>query len=112
MYFSEYNSVKPSNKYDLKITYDQLEELITKLKKTIETLRSSWSREINKNIEQINNSWAGKDCNAYTAKLSQMNGRVQKTIQALELLCNTYEKTKEMILTNQNATNATINKLQ
>ncbi len=82
---------------DLDITYAQLEDNIATLKKAIEALKSSWNGEIKRNIDKINSSWIGKDCATYTSKLSNMDGKVQKTVQALELLCSTYEKARDMV---------------
>ena len=96
---------------DINITYAQLEENINTLKKSISTLKSSWNQETKRNINTINNSWAGKDCEAYTAKLTKMDGKVQNTIQALELLCNTYEKARDMIQSSQKAVSGSINNL-
>ncbi len=86
---------------DIDITYDQLEENISTLKKSISTLKSSWNNTTKRNISAINNSWAGKDCAAYTTKLTQMDSKVQNTIDALELLCSTYEKARDMIKESQ-----------
>ena len=96
---------------DINITYAQLEENINTLKKSISTLKSSWNQETKRNINTINNSWAGKDCEAYTAKLTKMDGKVQNTIQALELLCSTYEKARDMIQSSQKAVSGSINNL-
>ncbi len=96
---------------DIKITYDQLEENIATLKKAIETLKSSWDGETKRNIDKINSSWAGKDCATYTSKLSNMDGKVQKTIQALELLCSTYEKARDMVASSQKQVTSAVDHL-
>ena len=96
---------------DIDITYAQLEENISALKKSISTLKSSWDQDTKRNIDTINNSWAGNDCSAYTTKLSQMDGKVQNTIQALELLCSTYEKARDMIAQSQRNVSGAINSL-
>ena len=96
---------------DINITYEQLQENISALKKSISTLKSSWDQETKRNIDTINNSWAGNDCSAYTTKLSQMDGKVQNTIQALELLCSTYEKARDMIAQSQRNVSGAVNNL-
>lgn len=86
---------------DINITYSQLEENISTLKEAINTLKNSWNGETKNNISIINESWAGTDCAEYTKKLSNMDTKVQNTILALELLCNTYEKARDMVKDNQ-----------
>lgn len=86
---------------DINITYSQLEENIGTLREAINTLKSSWDGETKNNISIINGSWAGTDCSEYTKKLSNMDTKVQNTIAALELLCSTYEKARDMVKENQ-----------
>lgn len=89
---------------DINITYSQLEENIESLRNAINTLKSSWNDETKSNISIINGSWAGTDCSEYTKKLSNMDTKVQNTISALELLCSTYEKARNMVKDNQTKT--------
>ena len=96
---------------DLNITYNQLEENIATLKNSISKLKDSWSNETQKNIATLDNSWVGEDCTAYTSKLTSMDNKVQKTISALELLCSTYEKARDMIKDNQSSVMASIDNL-
>ena len=97
---------------DIDITYSQLEENISTLKKAIANLKDSWSNETKKNIAKLDNSWVGPDCAAYTEKLTKMDSRVQKTISALELLCTTYEKARDMVKDSQNSAVTSINNIQ
>ena len=85
------------------ITYDQLEENISTLKKSISTLKDAWTNQTKKNIATLDNSWVGPDCAAYTAKLKGMDTKVENTISALELLCSTYEKARDMVSESQKA---------
>ena len=97
-------SVSPSTPISnpsINITYNELEQNISTLKSTISTLKSTWDQEIKNNLNTISGSWAGKDCEVYTSKLSNMDGRVQNTIQSLELLCSTYEKARDMVSSSQ-----------
>ncbi len=96
---------------DINITYSQLEENINMLKKSISTLKSSWDGETKRNIDTLNNSWVGQDCTAYTSKLMNMDSKVQNTISALELLCSTYEKARDMIRDNQSQVASSINNM-
>ena len=95
----------------LSITNAQLDEMISTLKKSINSLKSSWDGEIKRNIDTINNSWVGQDCIQYTSKLTGMDNKVQNTISALELLCSTYEQARDMVRDNQNTVSSAINNI-
>ena len=97
---------------DLSITYAQVEENITKLKKAVSTLRSTWDGETKANLNTINNSWAGEDCSAYTQKLSKMDSKVQNTISALDLLRSTYEQAINQVKESQQTSLTSISKLE
>ena len=97
---------------NIDITYSELEANISTLKKSIETLRSSWEGETKRNIDTLNNSWVGPDCATYTRKLTNMDTKVQKTISALELLCSTYEKARDMIKDSQSQIASSINNMK
>ena len=93
---------------DINITYDQLEDMITTLRKATSTLKDSWTRETSKNLSTLENSWVGNDCRAYTNRVRKMDGKVQNTIEALDLLASTYEKARDMVQENQKNTMAAI----
>ncbi len=99
----------PSPGADIDITYSKIEENISTLKKTINSLKTSWASESKKNISRLQNSWVGADCEAYTKKLSKMDTKVSKTISALELLCSTYEQARDMLKDTQGKTTSAIN---
>ena len=82
---------------DINITYSQIEENIATLESAIKKLKDSWETETKKNLAKLNNSWIGKDCIAYTSKLTSMDKKVKNTISALELLCSTYKRARDMI---------------
>ena len=94
------------------VSLTQIEETITKLKKTISTLKSSWDGETKSNLSTLDNSWVGKDCEQYTSKLTSMDKKVQNTIAALELLCSTYEQTRDMVKKNQTQTISYISNIE
>ena len=97
---------------DLNITYAQVEENISKLKKAVNTLKNTWDGETKANLQTINNSWAGEDCSAYTQKLSKMDSKVQNTISALDLLRTTYEQARDMVKESQQSSISSISKLE
>ncbi len=99
----------PSPGADIDITYSKIEENISTLKKTINSLKTSWESESKKNISRLQNSWVGADCDEYTKKLSKMDTKVSKTISALELLCSTYEQARDMLKDTQGKTTSAIN---
>ena len=99
----------PSSSVDINMTYSGIEEIIATLKKTINSLKSSWESESKTNITKLQNSWAGKDCEAYTSKIMKMDTKVSNTIAALELLCSTYEQTRDMMKATQSKTTSAIN---
>lgn len=96
---------------DINVTYNQLEDIISTLRTSINQLKSSWDNGTKNNINILNNSWVGQDCVEYTTKLGNMDGRVQNTISALELLCQAYEKARDMLKDNQNNVLSSINNL-
>ena len=98
----------PTQDSDINITYGQLEDMIATLKKAISTMKETWDAGTRSNVAKLDASWVGKDCAAYTARLNKMNNKVQRTIQALELLCSTYEKARDMVKENQSKTTAAI----
>ena len=106
----KYGVYIPGN--DLFITFDQLEENIATLKKSISTLRNSWEGETKRNISILDNSWVGPDCASYTSKLSSMDTKVANTIAALELLCSTYEQARDMVKENQKKTLSSIESIR
>lgn len=108
---SPVSGVNGGSQVDIDITYDQLEQNIAMLKKSISSLKSSWDGETKRNVDILNNSWVGQDCVAYTERLTSMDGKVQNAISALELLCNTYEKASDMIRDNQNQVASSINNM-
>ena len=86
---------------DIKITLSQLEENISILRSSINDLKQAWTENTARNVNTIKNSWASKECELYTNTLTVMDSKVQNTISALELLCSTYEKARDMINQNQ-----------
>ena len=106
-----YGVVTPVIGTDINISYEELEECISRLKKTINTLKSSWTNGSKKQIARIKQSWVGADCEAYTKKLENMDTKVNNSISALELLCETYEKAQDLIADNQKSTTAAIDKM-
>ena len=97
---------------DLFITFDQLEDNIATLKKSINSLRNSWENETKRNISTLDNSWVGPDCASYTSKLTNMDKKVTNTIAALELLCSTYEQARDMVKDNQKKTLSSIESIK
>lgn len=97
---------------DLDITYDQLEKIIQDLRQSISKIKSSWDGETKRNVSILNNSWVGDDCAVYTSKLTSMDGKVHNTIEALELLCSTYEQARDMVKENQSKTLASVESIK
>ena len=93
---------------DINISFDQISENVAILRKAIDTLKNSWNKETKNNINKLNSSWVGSDCAEFIDKLLEMDKPIQNTIAALELLCSTYEKAKEMIQDNQSGTASAI----
>ena len=52
-----YGVVTPVIGTDINISYEELEECISRLKKTINTLKSSWTNGSKKQIARIKQSW-------------------------------------------------------
>ena len=101
----------PFTGYDLSITYEQLEENISTLKKAISSLKNSWENQTKTNLTKIENSWVGPDCKEYVTKLKNMDTKVNNTISALELLCSTYEQARDMVSQSQTNSLTSIQKL-
>ncbi len=96
---------------DVNVSYNDLEDCIARLKKTINTLKSSWTNGSKKQIARIKESWVGADCEAYTQKLEGMDQKVNKSIEALELLCSTYEKARDLVLESQKKSTDAVNNM-
>ena len=90
-----------NNSVSISVNENSIIENKTKLKEVASDIRTKW--EVIKGItNEIRNSWVGKDAEIYTDKLNNMGPKLDKTIEALDLIANTYEKALQEINQTQN----------
>ena len=87
---------------DIDISYSELESNISILKGAVKTIQSNWDGVMKNNINKLSNSWAGDDCSAYIEKVKKMDTQVSNSVEALNLLIDTYQKAKDEIASQQN----------
>ena len=93
--------VSPVSGADLNITRAKLEENIATLKSATTAIKNAWTTTTNQNLNTIQNSWAGTDCDRYVQNVKNMDKKVNNTIEALELLTTTYQSALDMVDKNQ-----------
>ena len=91
-----------SNSIDIDITYNEIENIVKSLKKSIDELKSNWESVINTDIGKLQGTWIGQDCATYIDKVLKMKTKVNNALDALKVLSETYEKSAEQIKLKQN----------
>ena len=91
------NSTNP----ELKISYEEIENYINVLNNSLELMRNDWNTIYNVSIPSIQEYWSGTDSEAYIQKLTDMNEKMENSFKALELLSQTYEQAKNIIIEGQ-----------
>lgn len=91
----------PYNPMDINITFDQIEEIIKLLESAANQLRNTWDGKTKVLLNQLESSWVGTDCEEYTAKLLKMNKRIHRTINALDLIRQTFTNAKDLSVQHQ-----------
>lgn len=91
------NSTNP----ELKISYEEIENYINVLNNSVELMRNDWNTIYNVSIPSIQEYWSGTDSEAYIQKLTDMNEKMENSFKALELLSQTYEQAKNIIIEGQ-----------
>ena len=91
------NSTNP----ELKISYEEIENYINVLNNSVELMRNDWNTIYNVSIPSIQKYWSGTDSEAYIQKLTDMNEKMENSFKALELLSQTYEQAKNIIIEGQ-----------
>ena len=76
----------------MSITLSEIPNIVSKLRSCESRVREIWSDLLNTYINQIENSWAGPDAQAYIEKVRGYNTKVENSAKALSLLADTYEK--------------------
>lgn len=81
----------------ISITEEEIKENISVLKKSANTMETSWEEIKGPILSSIKESWASDECNAYVAKIEKMDKKVSNSIDALRLLAKTYEKSLDLL---------------
>ena len=87
--------------YDINISVSEIKSNITVLKSAVNTIKSNWEGVTKTNVAKLNNSWAGDDCAAYIEKVNEMDKQVNTSVDALNLLINTYQKALDQLTESQ-----------
>ena len=95
----------------ISLSLEQINTIITKINSASEQISTSWNSIKTEDLTKIRSSWAGKDCEAYIAKVEEMDNDMQKAIQALKLLSATYLKAQQNIVATQERITATVSGL-
>ena len=95
----------------ISLSLEQINTIITKINSASEQISTSWNSIKTEDLTKIRSSWAGKDCEAYIAKVEEMDNDMQKAIQALKLLSATYLKVQQNIVATQEKITTTVSGL-
>lgn len=85
----------------ISLPLEQISSIVTTINSASEKISTSWNSIKSEDLTKIRSSWAGSDCEAYIAKVEEMDSDMQKAIQALNLLSQTYQKVQQSISTTQ-----------
>ena len=85
----------------ISLSLEQISSIVTTINSASEEISTSWNSIKSEDLTKIRSSWAGSDCEAYIAKVEEMDSDMQKAIQALNLLSQTYQKVQQSISTTQ-----------
>ena len=86
----------------ISLSLEQVSTIVTKINQASEKIATNWNSIKNDDLTKIRNSWAGSDCEAYITKVEEMNSDMQKAIQALNLLSQTFLKVQQSVSETQN----------
>lgn len=85
----------------ISLSLEQVSSIVTKINSASEQISTNWNSIKSEDLAKIRSSWAGNDCEAYIKKVEEMDSDMQKAIQALNLLAQTYQKVQQSITTTQ-----------
>lgn len=95
----------------ISLSLEQINTIITKINSATEQISTTWNSIKTDDITKIRSSWAGKDCEAYVAKVEEMDADMNKALQALKLLSATYLKAQQNIVAAQEKITSSVNGL-
>ena len=84
--------VTPGDQYDLVVSVEEVESFIDKLKKASSTLEDQWIGIVDEELTKLKDSWAGPDMEKYIAKVEALDPKLEKAVEAIKLLKETYQK--------------------
>ena len=85
----------PEPSFDLVISVDEVKNIISKLKTASKNLEDYWIAIIDTEFTKLKESWAGPDMEDYISKVEALDPKVDKAIEAVKLLMDTYKKALE-----------------
>ncbi|MBQ6840986.1 MAG: hypothetical protein IJO63_02570 [Bacilli bacterium] len=83
------------------MSIDEMTDIITKLTNSSNEIEEIWNSIKTTEVEQIKESWVGKDCDAYINKLLDFDSEVKKVLQAQRLLASTFTNAKNQVISAQ-----------
>ena len=95
----------------ISLSLEQINTIITKINSATEQISTTWNSIKTDDITKIRSSWAGKDCEAYVAKVEELAADMNKALQALKLLSATYLKAQQNIVAAQEKITSSVNGL-
>ena len=80
---------------DLAITVPEVENIISKLKTAGKNLQDYWTVIFDTELAKLKDSWAGPDMEQYIQRVEALDPKLDKAVEAIDLLMNTYKKALE-----------------
>lgn len=95
----------------LSITLEDIDTIVSKLNSSSEEIEKIWNSVKSTEIQQIKESWVGKDCESYIQKIDELDADAKKALQAQRLLADTFTKAKAQITSTQETIASSISSL-
>ena len=87
----------------ISITVEEIDTIVQKLNSASSEIEKTWNSIKSSELEQLKESWVGKDCDAYISKITEVDGDVQNALKAQRLLAETFQKAKTQIQETQDS---------
>ena len=85
----------------IEMSVDQITDIVKKLNDSSAEIERIWNSVKNSDVQRLQQSWVGKDCDAYINKVLDMDAEIQKALKVQRLLGATFESAKNEIVSVQ-----------
>ena len=82
----------------IEMSVDQITDIVKKLNDSSTEIERIWNSVKNSDVQRLQQSWVGKDCDAYITKVLDMDTEIQKALKVQRLLASTFNSAKEEIV--------------